>query len=562
MKIIIPMSGVGARFAAAGYKALKPLIDVDGMPIIEHVVNLFPGETDIVFICNKEHLATTNMRDILLAICPTAQIVGIDPHKKGPVYAVSKVLDLIDDQEEVIVNYCDFSTYWDYKDFLAVVRNAGADGSIPSYRGFHPHMLHSPNYAFIKEENKWLEVIKEKEPFTTNRMAEYASNGTYYFKKGAYIKKYFPELMALDHHINGEYYVSLVYNLLKRDGLKTLVYEVQHMLQWGTPQDLEEYEQWSAYFAAVMNQKAATVTQNTINLIPMAGRGQRFADAGYTLPKPLIPVSGKPMIVQATESLASAGEHRFICLKDHIIANPAIEQTLTSSFTNAKIVTLDAVTEGQACSAMHGITEADMQRPLLIGACDNGMLWNSQKYQALINDHSIDAIVWTFKNHPASKRNPSMYGWVCTEDGMRVTDVSVKKQISSDPGNDHAIVGTFYFATAKIFETAVQYLYDDNIRVNNEFYIDSCIGVLAQRGYNVRIFEVEHYVCWGTPQDYQTFEYWQSFFHKCDWHPYSLDQDPTVPLHAVSHLEARYQERVASLPATEVAGIELQRSTL
>ena len=83
--------------------------------------------------------------------------------------------------------------------------------------------------------------IKEKEPFTANRMQEYASMGTYYFKKGAFVKKYFLELMDKEIDLKGEYYVSLVYNLLVEDTLKVSIYDVQHMLQWGTPEDVEEY---------------------------------------------------------------------------------------------------------------------------------------------------------------------------------------------------------------------------------------------------------------------------------------------------------------------------------
>ncbi len=248
MLIIIPMSGIGKRFIEAGYTDPKPLIKVDEKPIIEHVTNLFPGEHNFIFICNQEHLQTTAMYDILQKIAPTGTIVGIPKHKKGPVYAVSQIMDLIDNNEEVIVNYCDFSMAWDYDDFLRTTRARNADGAIPSYRGFHPHMLHDPNYAFIKDEAEWLLEIKEKAPFTDNKMNEYASTGTYYFKRGTLIKKYFSELMDLDVNVNGEYYVSLVYNLLKRDGLNVSVYPIEHMLQWGTPSDLAEYQKWSAYF--------------------------------------------------------------------------------------------------------------------------------------------------------------------------------------------------------------------------------------------------------------------------------------------------------------------------
>ncbi|MFN8554528.1 MAG: glycosyltransferase family 2 protein [Candidatus Obscuribacterales bacterium] len=247
--IVIPMSGTGERFKKAGYTKPKPLIDVDGAPIIKYVVSMFAPTDKYTFICNRDHLETTDLATILKELVPDGEIVSIEPHKKGPVYAVSQCFNCIDDNEEVIVNYCDFYSYWNYTDFLTETRGRGAAGSVPSYRGFHPHMLGTDNYAFIKDTDLWLEAIQEKKPFTDDRMSEFASNGTYYFARGEYIKKYFARLMDRDVQVNGEYYVSMIYNLMVEDGLPVAVYEVQHMLQWGTPRDLEEYQHWSDYFA-------------------------------------------------------------------------------------------------------------------------------------------------------------------------------------------------------------------------------------------------------------------------------------------------------------------------
>jgi hypothetical protein len=134
MKIIIPMSGVGKRFSDAGYKDPKPLIDVDGTPMIYHVIDLFPDETDFHFICNEIH---TNIDTILLKKIPNATITFVpNEGRKGPVHAVSYIFDTIDDNEEVIVSYCDYGTVWDYKKFLEGMRINKCDGGIASYIGF------------------------------------------------------------------------------------------------------------------------------------------------------------------------------------------------------------------------------------------------------------------------------------------------------------------------------------------------------------------------------------------------------------------------------------------
>ena len=252
IQLIIPMSGVGKRFSDAGYKTPKPLIEVDGKPIIEHVINLFPGIDDVIFICNHTHLKKTNMYDVLKKISPKSKILEIpDNLKKGPVYATSKVFSEINDEKEIIFSYCDYGSVWDYNTFLKLKNNY--DGLIPCYKGFHPHMLGSDNYAFCEIKNELVSKIKEKEPFTNNKMNEYASNGTYYFKSGKIVKKYFQELIDSNINVNNEFYISLVYNLLIRDNLKVGVFEIEKMLQWGTPYDLEIYKQWSKYFKNIKN---------------------------------------------------------------------------------------------------------------------------------------------------------------------------------------------------------------------------------------------------------------------------------------------------------------------
>ena len=146
MKIIIPMSGIGKRFVEAGYKDPKPLIIVEGKPIIEHIVNLFDKQNDkYVFICNDKHLKETEMRNELLRIVPNCTIyeVSID-NRKGPVDAVMQIAEkefLDESNEGIIISYCDYGTVWDYNAFKKDIKERKLDGSIPSYIGFHPHML-------------------------------------------------------------------------------------------------------------------------------------------------------------------------------------------------------------------------------------------------------------------------------------------------------------------------------------------------------------------------------------------------------------------------------------
>lgn len=538
MQIIIPMTGSGQRFIDGGYKTPKPLIEVDGKPIIEHVVNLFPDEENFIFICNSKHLKETNMKEVLNRIAPKGKIVEIPPHKLGPVYAVYQIKDLIDDNDEVIVNYCDFSVYWDYKDFLSHTRKRNAQGAIPSYKGFHPHMLGKINYAFMRDDKQWMLEIREKEPFTDNRMNEYASDGTYYFQKGEYVKKYFKSLMDKNINTKGEFYVSMVYNLMVQDNLKVSIYEIQHMQQWGTPGELEEYVEWSNYFKSLTTYKKPNKIYDAIKLIPLAGRGQRFADAGYKTPKPLLDISGKPMIIQAAEALPDCSENIFVALKEHLEKYP-LKDAILNEYKNAKIIPLDKVTEGQAQTCEFGLKGEDLNKHLFIGACDNSLIIDYDKLDKEIEN--ADVLSFSFQNNPITAKNPNAYGFLVVDDNNFIKDVSVKIPISNNPIKDNAITGAFYFKSVRIFLECLQYLYKNNIRVNNEFYADSCVLAAAKLGYCTKAFVVDKYICFGTPDDYKTFISYQSLFHKLSYHPYKLQKDPNVNKEKIEKLDCEFR---------------------
>ena len=511
IQLIIPMSGIGKRFVNAGYVNPKPLIQVDGKPIIEHVVNLFPGVTDITFICNGDHLMNTNMRAILEQIAPNCKIFEVPINScKGPVDTVYTIKDYIDESRPVIVSYCDYGTKWNFDLFIENIINDNLDGSIACYRGFHPHMLGSDNYAFCKEQNKKLLAIREKAPFTDNRMDEYASNGTYFFKSGKIVNKYFSKLLETNNQINGEYYVSLVYNLLIEDSLNVGIFEIEKMLQWGTPYDLENYKGWSKYF----NSKQDTLDDPYSTLIlPMSGKGSRFADHGYTLPKPFINVDGKPMFIQAVSCLPKTREAVFICLQDHLDKYD-IHKELNLLYENYYILNVSNTTKGQACTCEIGIVESnvDLNTPIIISACDNGVTYDTERYKSLLDDNSIDVIVWSFRNNQTSKNNPDMYAWLDVDENDNIKHVSCKKFIYENPLTTHAIVGTVFFRKAEYFLTGLSENYKSNITTCGEYYVDDVINRCIERGLSVKVFEVDNYICWGTPDDYQTYLYWKDYF--------------------------------------------------
>ena len=562
MQIVIPMSGFGERFRRAGYAVPKPLIEVDGKPIIGHIIDLFPGDTVCTFICNQDHLENPDYRmaQILHELCPTGRVIGIPAHKLGPIHAVRQAEYLLDPARPVIVNYCDFTCYWNWDHFKSFVTDTACAGAIPAYKGFHPHTLGTTNYAYIKEavgENTkpvkgddihgvWALDIQEKQPYTDNRMEEFASSGTYYFASAKIMSDAFKQTMEQNINVGGEFYVSLAYKPMLANGEKVAVYPLQHFMQWGTPDDLHEYSSWSNTFKQLINSAIESTPTGSL-VIPMAGMGKRFADEGYKLTKPLIPVSGKPMAIQAIEDLPKS-QYQSLVMRSDMPGLSALQSSIKESFPNAIITLVSEVTEGQACTALIGLDaleefsnqhSGDDLSPISFGACDNGVLFNQAAYQALINNPEVDVIVWGVRGHTNAVRKPQMFGWIDVKADGRINTISVKTPLAS-PATDPIVIGTFTFKNPNDAKRAIDTLIDRNGRINGEFYLDSCINDAIGLGLRCHLFEVDSFISWGTPNDLKTFEYWQSCFHKWPHHPYRLELDSRVEKTALENLSQRY----------------------
>ena len=239
-----------------------------------------------------------------------------------------------------------------------------------------------------------------------------------------------------------------------------------------------------------------------VNLIPMAGAGQRFVDAGYDTPKPLIEVDGTPMAVLAAKSLPTADHWIFICRDEHILEH-GIDKVLRHHFPSSEIISVVYLTAGQASTCL---LARDLLRPddqLTIGTCDNAMEYDPEVFEQKITQ--ADVIIWTFRNNSAVLQNPKAYGWVEVDETEKALKVSCKEPISTKPLSDHAVVGSFSFRKAETFLQCVDTMITKNRRINNEFYLDVAIDECILLGYVVCPIEVRQYVCWGTPQDLEEY---------------------------------------------------------
>jgi len=306
----------------------------------------------------------------------------------------------------------------------------------------------------------------------------------------------------------------MVYNLMVRDGLRVGIYGIEKMLQWGTPHDLEVYKGWSRYFATSSRaQRKATNPPGTTLVLPMAGKGSRFTERGYETPKPFLPIDGLPMVVAAVKCLPKSDRQVFACRSEHLAL---AEGVLGAHFPGSQVCSVDKTTDGQACTCEVGMHAFDVnpESPIMISACDNGATYDPVVLQRLLDDETVDVVVWSFRNNPTSKYNPNMYSWLEVEDECRITRVHCKNFPFEDPMKSHAIIGTMFFRKGRYFLDGLRDNYNLDLRTNGEFYVDDVINRCIESRLDVRVFEVDSYICWGTADDYMTYNYWKDHFEK------------------------------------------------
>ena len=526
MQIVIPMSGFGERFRRAGYTVPKPLTPVDpDRTMIEHVAALFPGEADVTFICNRDHLETPEYRmaEILARACPSARVLSVPPAKLGPIHAVEQVLGDLDLARPTVVNYCDFAQFWDWTDFRARMETTGCDGAIPAYRGFHPHSLGSTFYAYLKldETGERVVDIQEKQPWTETPMQEFASSGTYYFRTGDLMAHYFAECRRQDLMVNGEYYVSMAYRPMAYDGLDIRPYDLEHFMQWGTPGDLEEYQTWDRLFrrydAHGLPPRHGAEVPGTL-VIPMAGAGSRFVREGFADPKPLIAVDDRMMVVRALDDMPMAARRRIVTRSD-LPQNAAITAALTAARPDVEIVSMDGLSEGQAISCLEGLDgldDAALEAPLTIAACDNGVVFEADTLRREMG--AADCLVWGYAGHAAARVKPESYSWIEAAADGTVSRVGVKEPVG-DLATTPIVIGAFTFRTARLYRDAVRRMVDADDRTNDEFYADGVVNHVLAMGGTARLMPVAHFVSFGTPDEWRTYGYWQRCFSRWRLHP-------------------------------------------
>jgi dTDP-glucose pyrophosphorylase/predicted HAD superfamily phosphohydrolase YqeG len=229
-------------------------------------------------------------------------------------------------------------------------------------------------------------------------------------------------------------------------------------------------------------------------LIPMAGAGSRFQQMGYTFPKPLIEVKGQPMIQMVVENLNIDANFIFVVQKEHR-EKYNLDTLLKLLSPNCKVVEVDGLTEGAACTALLTKEYIDSDAPLFFANSDQFVEWDSNEFFYKMNETDADGGIVTFKaTHPK---------WSFA----RVNEMGVVVEVAEkNPISDTATVGFYYWKRGSDFVKYAEQMIENNVRVNNEFYVCPIFNQAIADGKIIRTYDVPKMWGTGTPEDLKYFE--------------------------------------------------------
>lgn len=231
LNIVVPMAGRGSRFSEVGYDMPKPLIDINGHPMVEFVTNnIKPScEHRFIYICQQEHIEKYGLADKLKHYSADCEIIPISYITEGAACTVLLAEKLIDSDNPLMIANSDQFVDTDINAYLRGME--GYDGLIMTMPASHP------KWSYIKYEKDLVTLVREKEV-----ISDQATVGIYNYKRGSDFVRFAHQMMDRNIRVNNEFYVAPVYNEMIEAGLRITYCDVgEKMYGLGTPEDLNVF---------------------------------------------------------------------------------------------------------------------------------------------------------------------------------------------------------------------------------------------------------------------------------------------------------------------------------
>lgn len=245
MANIIPIAGIGSRYSKQGYLLPKPFVPVSGVPMIIKAIRDMPPSDKWVFIVRQEYIDQYGIDLLLQEEISNPIIIPITRMTQGQACSAYLASPYVSPNESLFIAACDNGYLYDPKKYKTIISNLSNNAVVWTFTG-DPLVLNNPNaWGWVKlaSDQTTINDISCKQKISDSPISDHAIIGSFYFSKA---KDFFSavDLMIQDNYrINNEFYIDCVPIFLKKMGKKSVLFDVELYIGFGTPDALHFYEQ-------------------------------------------------------------------------------------------------------------------------------------------------------------------------------------------------------------------------------------------------------------------------------------------------------------------------------
>ena len=237
---IIPMAGEGSRFVNQGYKLPKPLIPVNGVPMVVRAAKCLPEADLWIFICRENHLLDSEIKKILNHYFFSPKIISVDFLTHGQASTCLLAKKHLKPDDIITIGSCDCKMDYNKTDFNKKLYSS--DALVWTFRNNESVVNNPEMYGWIKlDKIGQISGVSCKVPISDKPIKDHAITGSFSFRKADYFLEYCEKTISKNRRVNNEFYLDIVLDECVIGNLNVRPFEVDAYYSWGTPVDLEKY---------------------------------------------------------------------------------------------------------------------------------------------------------------------------------------------------------------------------------------------------------------------------------------------------------------------------------
>jgi dTDP-glucose pyrophosphorylase len=247
---LIPMAGKGSRFREYGYRVAKPLIQINGSPMIFSILNSMPEQDQWIFLPRQKDLDRHPIKKALLSFNENSIIIGVKGYTTGQAATCLLAEDMIEDNAELMIASADYEQRYDPELWQEIIENQEIDGAIWTYRSASKLLKNPEKFAYCQVEKDGISVsrIVEKQTISDDPNFDPLVVGTFWYRRASDFKLAVKNLIDNDIRINDEHYVGTSINYLIEEGKKFVIFDINQWISFGDPFELQILEYWQEFF--------------------------------------------------------------------------------------------------------------------------------------------------------------------------------------------------------------------------------------------------------------------------------------------------------------------------